>query len=83
MLPQSGARYVGRRALSGIPEPLRVWDTTRFGVAAWAVALAVGYFSYIRPKWYPVVEHDKAKPFTPKEVEEWNMASRAQQPPPR
>ena len=43
------------------------------GVAAWCVASAVGYFLYIRPKWYPTIEHEKALTFTPKEVEQWNQ----------
>ena len=43
------------------------------GVAAWCLASAVGYWMYIRPKWYPTIEHEKAVPFTPKEVEQWNV----------
>ena len=98
-----------------IPEPLRIWELTRMGLAAWVVAGAVGYvlcecracrvaqptrramfsptvgipadfssiddavvcmrYADIRPKWYPKIEYEKARPFTPKEVEEWNQAS--------
>ena len=43
------------------------------GVAAWCLASAVGYWLYIRPKWYPTIEHEKAVPFTPKEVEQWTV----------
>lgn len=48
------------------------------GLAAWAVAGTIGYVLYIRPKMYPRIEYDKARAFTPKEIEEWNMAQRAQ-----
>ena len=55
-----------------LPEPLRIWEATRMGIAAWAVAGAIGYVMFIRPKWYPRIEYEKARPFTPKEIEEWN-----------
>ena len=41
------------------------------GAAAWLVASVVGYVLYIRPKWYPKIEYEQARQFTPKEVEEW------------
>ena len=28
----------------------------------------------IRPKMYPRIEYEKARTFTPKEIEEWNQA---------
>ena len=55
-------------ASMAIPEPLRLWSTSRSALAAWVVAGAIGYVLWIRPKWYPTVEHERAKPFTPKEV---------------
>jgi hypothetical protein len=116
-----------------LPEPFRIWETTRMGLAAWAVAATIGYVlcarpthllsammhvpashrhlesraprtamrlliafprgliveteaavsatcvcwrcADIRPKMYPKIEYDRARAFTPKEVEEWNQAS--------
>ena len=56
-----------------IPEMFRIWEATRMGIAAWAVAGGIGYFLYIRPKWYPTITYEQAKVFTPKEIEEWNQ----------
>ena len=44
------------------------------GAAAWLVAGAIGYVLYIRPKMYPRIEYEKARAFSPKEVQEWNEA---------
>ena len=55
-----------------LPEALRVWELTRPSIAAWVVSGAAGYYLFIRPKWYPTIEHERAQEFTPREVEQWN-----------
>ena len=47
---------------------------TRASAAAASQALPVSARADIRPKWYPRIEYEKARAFTPKEVEEWNAA---------
>ena len=61
-----------------LPEALRVWEATRMGVAAWAVAGAIGYVLYIRPRMYPTITYEQAKVFTPKEIQEWNQGQQQQ-----
>ena len=48
------------------------------GVAAWAVAGAIGYVLYIRPRMYPTITYEQAKVFTPKEIQEWNQGQQQQ-----
>ena len=60
-------------------DPAKMFESIRLpfkqGVAAWVLAGSIGYFLYIRPKWYPTIEHEQARQFTPREVEEWNQRS--------
>ena len=57
----------------------RIWEATKLGLTAWAVAGTIGYFLYIRPKWYPKIEYSKAQTFSPKEIEDWNRVGAQQQ----
>lgn len=59
---------------------LKIWEFSRQGLAAWAVAGSIGYVLYIRPKLYPRIEYEQARTFTPKEVEEWNKAMDSKKP---
>jgi hypothetical protein len=78
-------RRVGLRRMSSRPEKeprslldlldvLKIWELSKQGIAAWAVAGTIGYVLYIRPKMYPKIEYEQARTFTPKEVEDWNKA---------
>lgn len=58
--------------MTSIPEFARIWELSKVSISAWAAAGTLGYFLYLRPKWYPNIEHPKAREFTPREVEEWN-----------
>ena len=62
------------RNLLDMLDVLKIWEFSKQGLAAWAVAGSVGYVLYIRPKLYPTIQYEKARTFTPKEVEEWNKA---------
>ena len=73
MISVRGMSSRERPSDSQIPEPFRIWEASKMGAAAWLAAGAIGYVLYIRPKMYPRIEYEKSRPFTPKEVEEWNQ----------
>ena len=62
------------RSLLDLLDVLKIWELSKQGIAAWAVAGTIGYVLYIRPKMYPKIEYEQARTFTPKEVEDWNKA---------
>ena len=80
MLRRLGLRRMSSRtekepkSLLDLLDVLKIWELSKQGIAAWAVAGTIGYVLYIRPKMYPKIEYEQARTFTPKEVEEWNKA---------
>ena len=70
MLRRLGLRRMSSRtekepkSLLDLLDVLKIWELSKQGIAAWAVAGTIGYVLYIRPKMYPKIEYEQARTFT-------------------